>query len=301
MKYASTYEFDVCIDGREVKEYHHSSDPNTRDMNVYIEGRRGSEFTLKFRNRSNERVLVVLSVDGLSVMDGKPAGKTAGGYVCGPYDTVNVPGWRLNDTKIAKFQFQPQGDRNNKTYVEELASEGFDVDPDNQGVIGVMVFREVKPYVAPATNIHHYHHYNDPWHWSNQGVLYDGYSMTRGVGQSSIQCSDKGGLVPASSKMSFASVNAMPQNVQTSNFVGMNQVTTNTEVSLGTAFGEETKFATTETEFKRHPTAIWTGSIFYDTRTNLQKRGIVFDSFTVKTPNAFPASDTGCYVPKSRR
>jgi hypothetical protein len=295
-----TYDFSVLIDGREVKEYEHGVFP---ERNTYIEGRRGSNFTLKFRNKSSERVLVVLSVDGLSVMDGKPASDKAGGYICDSYSDIEIPGWKIDSNKIAQFQFQPQGDRSSPTYVEELASEGFDVDPQNQGVIGVMVFKADVPVYVPhvVTNVYHpypwYHPY--PRYWDNIGVMSDSAimtaNMTRGVGTLNFQCSGGdyvgNGLVPASS--GFGSLNssmaamATPQNVT---------------ASLGTAFGEETAFKTSQVEFKRQITPIWTNVIFYDTKSNLQKRGIVFESVNIRTPNAFPASSqNGCYVPKSRR
>jgi len=291
MKHYTSYEFDVCIDGRPVKEYY------GRDEGVYIEGRRGSEFTLKFRNKSSEKVLVVLSVDGLSVMDGEPASEKSGGYVCGAFDSIDVPGWRINADKVAKFKFQPQGDRDNKTYVEELASEGFNVDPANQGVIGIMVYRQIVPPPPVYTNVHHYHHYNQP----NFNALYSSKGLTRGVGmgigESEVYTSS--GLVPACSD-SFASLNSMGvnniSNATPKNFCG----NVNVSASLGTGFGDDAKFATSEVEFKRQMTAAWTGSIFYDTRSNLQKKGIVFEEVYVRTPNPFPAK-TGCYVPKSRR
>lgn len=282
MDHYSLYTFDVCINGTKVKEHYH------RDENVYIEGRRGSEFTLKFRNKTADKVLVVLSVDGLSVMDGKPASNKAGGYICEPFDTIVVPGWRIDNNKIAKFQFQPQGDRDNKTYVEELASEGFNVDPDNQGVIGIMVFKQVPP-PTPVQHVYYYQHYNEPYYGA-----YAGNNLTRGadmgVGDSEVY-NTCGGLVLASNMMS-KNLSGGQTSIACSASTGQS--------SLGTAFGEEEKFRTSQTDFKRATIESWTGAIFYDTRSNLQKKGIVFEEVTVRTPNPFPSSN-GCYVPKSRR
>ena len=281
MDHYSSYTFDVCINGTKVKEHY------GRDEGVYIEGRRGSEFTLKFRNRTYEKVLVVLSVDGLSVMDGKPASEKSGGYLCDPCATIDIPGWRINSDKVAKFQFQPQGDRSNKTYVEELVSEGFNVDPENQGVIGVMVFKQ-EPLLNMNlnSNIHHYHHYEQPYPYT----YINRNDLTRGVGTC---LSDDAQVFTASNFVGLNSCNSMgmAQNASLSASAA--------SPSLGTAFGEDKKFATSEVEFKRQLNATWRGAIFYDTKSNLQKKGIVFDDY-VRTPNAFPA-ETGCYVPKSRR
>jgi hypothetical protein len=286
MDYYTSYTFDVCINGKPVKNYF------GRDEGVYIEGRRGSEFTLKFRNKTYEKVLVVLSVDGLSVMDGKPASEKSGGYLCDPCGTIDIPGWRINADKVAKFQFQPQGDRDNKTYVEELASEGFNVDPANQGVIGIMVFKR-EPFLNMNlnSNIHHYHHYEQPYPYL--GALYNNRNdLTLGVGT----C-----LGPDSQVFTASGLAGL----NSCNFMSMSQaqnasVSASAATPLGTAFGEDKKFATSEVEFKRQSIATWTGAIFYDTKNNLQKKGIVFDEDYVRTPNAFPAK-TGCYVPKSRR
>jgi hypothetical protein len=288
MKYYTSYEFEVRINDKAVKEFYH------RDENVYIEGRRGSEFTLKFRNKTSEKVLVVLSVDGLSVMDGEPASEKSGGYICDPFDLIDVPGWRINADKVAKFKFQPQGDRHNKTYVEELASEGFNVDPTNQGVIGIMVYKQVPPPAPIYQNIHHYHHYNEPYFKG----LYSSNSFTRGASMGVGEIASSG-FVPASSGV--ASLNSSNMNAMAQNFCGL--VQTEPQPSLGTGFGDDAKFATSQVEFKRQMTPAWTGSIYYDTRLNLEKRGIVVNDYTVRTPDAFPASytRTGCYVPKSRR
>jgi hypothetical protein len=296
MQYYSNYkydtridcEFSVCIDGKSVKEY------EGRDGNVYIEGRRGSEFTLKFKNNTSSRVLAVISVDGLSVTDGKPAGKHSDGYVCGAWQTIEIPGWKLNSNKVAKFEFQPQGDRKPKTYVEELAAEGFDVDTGNQGVIGVMVFQEVVviPY---TTNVHHYHHQYPTTLCDTTFVpTFNMMSVASGTVETQIANFSSAAVQPQ-----FSSA-VQPQNVNFSGVQGLNSSSNEFALaSLGTAFGEEENFKTQQIDFKRQEKAVWTGLIFYDTRSNLQKMGIIFDTY-LKTPNAFPSMNEGCYIPKSK-
>jgi hypothetical protein len=300
------YEFNVCIDDKNVKEY------EGRDGARYIEGRRGSEFTLKFRNKTSDRVLVVMSIDGLSVMDGKPAGKNSGGYICGSWETIEIPGWKLDSNKVAKFEFQPQGDRKSKTYVEELAAEGFDVDTANQGVIGIMVFREMPLPPSTSTVVYHHHyHPNKPWdtpwwYTTNAYPLNDS-----GCGQMSNMSITAGNL--GYSTNTVRGINQL-QSANFSNVVGSNSfmameascdteeyTSATADVSLGTGFGDEEKFKTRQIEFKRQEIPVWTDCIFYDTRSNLQKKGIVFDTYVRKGPNAFPSMNEGCYVPKSRR
>lgn len=117
---------EVLVNGQPVKEYPH------RDGKRYIEGRRGSEFTLRIRNNTWEKVLAVVSVDGLSVMDGKTAGFFSGGYVIGSRGYVDIPGWRLDNREVAKFFF-----------AELEASYAAQMDkPQNIGVIGCAIFKE---------------------------------------------------------------------------------------------------------------------------------------------------------------
>jgi hypothetical protein len=51
-------------------------------------------------------VKAVLTVDGVSVIDGLPTGKTGAGYVLSAWSVVDVPGWRVSDAQVAKFVFQ---------------------------------------------------------------------------------------------------------------------------------------------------------------------------------------------------
>lgn len=69
----SGFSFEVLVRGRAISEYLH-------DGLVWVEGRSGSMFDLSFVS-SVGRVEVILSVDGLSVLDGLPAGYGSCGYV----------------------------------------------------------------------------------------------------------------------------------------------------------------------------------------------------------------------------
>ena len=73
------------------------------------------------------------------------AGKQSPGYVIGPWDSVNVPGWTVNGREAAEFIFHAQDAHyaDEQTYAEEM-----DEDPANQGAIGFMVFRQL-PRLRP--------------------------------------------------------------------------------------------------------------------------------------------------------
>lgn len=128
MKKEGMFEFEVLVHGRPVREYPHEG-------SVFIEGRQGSEFTLRVRNNSGRRVLAIISVDGLSVMNGQPASRKDGGYVIGPYNSIDVPGWRVDNESVAHFFFGnlPEG------YATKMGQ------PTNIGVIGAVLYLERRP------------------------------------------------------------------------------------------------------------------------------------------------------------
>lgn len=117
--------FEVLVHGRPVKEYPHEG-------RRYVEGRKGSEFTLRIHNNTGVRVLAVVSVDGLSVMSGKVGSYDSGGYVLEPYRSLDIPGWRLNNNEVARFFFAEKG----QAYASQMDM------PTNIGVIGCAVFNQ---------------------------------------------------------------------------------------------------------------------------------------------------------------
>lgn len=119
------YEVDVLVNGKPLKEYLHKT-------RTYVEGRKGTTFSLRLRNHSSERAVFVPTIDGLSVIDGKVASFDSRGYIVNAYDSVTVEGWRTSDHDIAKFFFSSPKD----AYAH---SKGGDM---NIGVIGCAVFKE---------------------------------------------------------------------------------------------------------------------------------------------------------------
>lgn len=122
------FELEVIIHGRPAREY-------LREAKTFIEGRRGTEFNIRVRNNSHRRACVVLSVDGLSVMNGKIASKEDGAYIINSHQYVDVPGWRLDNKDVAKFYF---ADLPN-SYASQMDK------PQNIGVIGGAIFYERMP------------------------------------------------------------------------------------------------------------------------------------------------------------
>lgn len=114
--------------GTDLRQYPHRGE-------YYVAGAPGHRYAVRLVNRSNERVLAVLSVDGVNAISGETAGTQQTGYVLDPYESTEVAGWRKNMNEIAAFEFTTLSD----SYAARTGR------PDNVGVIGVAVFRERAP------------------------------------------------------------------------------------------------------------------------------------------------------------
>jgi hypothetical protein len=102
------------------------------DGRAWIVGTPGHEYSLRVRNLTGGRVLVVTSVDGVNVISGDTAAPSQSGYVLDPFGSVEISGWRKSLQRTAAFYFTEIPD----SYAARTGR------PDNVGVIGVAVFRE---------------------------------------------------------------------------------------------------------------------------------------------------------------
>jgi hypothetical protein len=98
----------------------------------WVAGNPGSKYSIAVNNRLGERVLAVMSVDGVNVMNGDTAATHQTGYVFNRYQRYEVAGWRKSDQEIAAFTFVASP----RSYAERTGR------PDNVGTIGVALFRE---------------------------------------------------------------------------------------------------------------------------------------------------------------
>jgi hypothetical protein len=105
----------------------------------YVEGQPGHRYAVVLQNLTGERVLAVVSVDGVNAISGQTAGSQQSGYVLEPWQRLEVRGWRKNLSEIAEFHFTSLGD----SYAARTGR------PDNVGVIGVAAFRERRPVPVP--------------------------------------------------------------------------------------------------------------------------------------------------------
>jgi hypothetical protein len=110
----------------------------------YIEGRPGHRFSVSLHNVTGQRVLAVLSVDGVNAISGETAGSSQAGYVLEPYQQVEIRGWRKSYADVAEFYFTDLPD----SYAARTGR------PDDVGVIGVALYqRKPQPRPAPSPGI----------------------------------------------------------------------------------------------------------------------------------------------------
>jgi hypothetical protein len=301
---SSNHEFElyVLVDGKTIREYNH-------DQATFVEGRDGSDYTIRVRNGTSARASFVLSVDGLSVLDGKECGDGSPGYVLSAGETLDVIAYKVDDVTGAKFVF---GTKDN-SYSSQIGRG-----TDNIGVIAARVFREKPLYSV-----------NPGWSYTRwqatppHPTVHGGWSYNGLVG---LQCS--GSPLRSMAVGSSTSDNNISTNISTnisSNNIGTNTSavianslggnnradveiktsggitnTTVTDEALGTVFGDAVDWQTTQVAFEKAsilPDASLV--VYYDTRINLEKRGIKFRTEPAPLPNPFPGN--GCPIPVNWR
>ena len=107
----------------------------------FVVGRQGANYSVVVKNLCKSRLELVVSVDGLDVIDGKSAGLSKRGYIIAPGQTLEIHGWRTAPDRVARFQFS--------TVAGSYANLRHG-DHRNVGVIGLAVFDEKGV---------------DPWKW----------------------------------------------------------------------------------------------------------------------------------------
>ncbi|RKZ31656.1 hypothetical protein DRQ36_01165 [bacterium] len=113
--------------------------------NTFFAAPIGEEYTIVVKNRTNKRILVVPTVDGLNVIDRSKGNWDGSGYVLDAYEKVEIPGFRRSDD----FQYVERFTFSEARF--SLANRIGNV--RNVGVIGVAVFEE---YVPPPEPVYSY-------------------------------------------------------------------------------------------------------------------------------------------------
>jgi hypothetical protein len=106
----------------------------------WIAGTPGHRYAIAVRNRSNSRILTVIAVDGVNAVSGETASWEQTGYVFEPGRGTEIRGWRKSQERVAAFEFTAL----DNSYAARTGR------PENVGVIGVAVFREMpRPEPVP--------------------------------------------------------------------------------------------------------------------------------------------------------
>lgn len=258
---AKDFTFEVVVNGRPVTEYPYQGD-------TYIEGRKGSNFELRFTNRSAFRVLVVPSVDGLSTLDGKTAGPDSPGIIVDAYGTITIPGWAVDLKTASSFVFEDR---------QRSYARGIDPTTTNTGVIGMLVFaEEITTQIIYASQPNGYYNMSNPNTSSSPNVNpYVSPVVWTTSGTSAVK--------------------SMVGNTSTST---TRRITVSGD-DLGVGWGKAVDFGLADEKFNKG-VLLETFVLFYDSRKNLERRGIIVDRYALNTrPNPFPG--IGCTPPKGWR
>jgi len=108
--------------------------PGQGRHHAHLAGEWGRPYRIQLRNLSGERLLVVVSVDGVNVVSGESANPQQAGYILPPYGEARIDGWRKSLSEVAQFVFA----ESDAAYASRTGR------PQNVGVIGLAVFQERK-------------------------------------------------------------------------------------------------------------------------------------------------------------
>jgi hypothetical protein len=94
--------------------------------------RLGSEYQIRVHNFGSRRIVAIVSVDGLSVLNGKPASSAHPGYIVDAGNHIVIKGWRRDLDTVAAFSFEER----EKSYAALVGRS------ENIGVIGLIAIEE---------------------------------------------------------------------------------------------------------------------------------------------------------------
>lgn len=233
---------------------------------IHVGGNNGSPYTIRLRNLTRDRILVVVSVDGVNVVSGETASASQGGYVIDGHGVTTIDGWRKSMSEVAQFVFSSPGE----SYAAQTGRAR------NVGVIGVAAFKEE----APPVQILRQDHIRN--------------------GQKSFDSADMGGNTE---KGGYAIPERQARSAESASSLGGASIPATRSIpstpGLGTAHGDRQGSEVSQTTFKRsssNPDEVVT--VAYDTMANLVARGIAVRRYedTRGEPKAFPADRSDGFV-----
>lgn len=222
----------------------------------WIAGTPGHRYSVRLTNNTGERVLVVLSVDGINAVSGQTASPSQSGYVLDAWQSTEINGWRKSLDDVAQFVFTDLGD----SYAARTGR------PANIGVIGAAVFQERPVYRSPS--------YPAPRPYPS----YPPYARNQEEAAKAERSAGNAAPAPASAERAREAV-----------------ADTAAAQSIGTGHGAREWSPVSQTEFvraSRSPSQVV--ELRYDEYANLVARGVVpryrDRAYRPDSPRAFPES-----------
>jgi len=217
----------------------------------WIEARENTIFKIEVKNNTSNKILSVISVDGLNIINGRRAElEPHDGYIVYPYSNVVISGWRISQDEVREFEFS----KKHESYAAKLSGSA-----ENVGVIGFAYYKSQSVYdewldaKIKYIPVYPYPYWPDPY-----------------IPQPIWRYYDTNGTSAANYEFSTLQANA-----------NVSQVNYSAEASsqaspfeIGTSMGEKVTEEVTEETFK-NPIFLFQDAIFYDSKENLIKRGII--------------------------
>ena len=106
-------EVEVVNDGgRPYPQYPLDGRRGSSVFKAYVEAVRDQKYSVRIRNRGNQRIGVVIAVDGRNIISGdrsnlRPDERM---YVLGPHQQETYEGWRTGKNRVNRFYFTDAGD-----------------------------------------------------------------------------------------------------------------------------------------------------------------------------------------------
>jgi hypothetical protein len=118
------------------------------DERLYFQAERRKNYELRIRNLSGRRIGVLISVDGLNVVNGLRSSLSNNEpmYVLDPWERTTIRGWRTSLQDVRRFVFVDE----EKSYAERTGQGNGDM-----GWIRVLAFEEERRYVRPWDGWYH--------------------------------------------------------------------------------------------------------------------------------------------------
>lgn len=238
----------ILVNGKPIKNYYANGQQ-------WIEARDGTSYSIEVKNNSNERILAVLSVDGMNVINGQEAElEPENGYVISPYSNLIIDGWRISDSEVKEFIFNFN---KKESYAVKLGSG-----EKNLGVIGLAFYSEKKNYRG-GISYTTYPGFRPPS--TGDPIVYPSWTTCDQL----ISYNAVSGLIDDGVHVYSCSTNEIkPENLSTK------IETSSVDFAAGTGKGDSVQSQVYDVDFNTDK-LIGMTTIYYDSFTNLEKRGII--------------------------